>query len=653
MPRTLTSTIENESAKSRLRVVDLVKVTFPDPINTVYWSNSYFTYPTSGESHNYLPRIISMDSWTRSMNPETDNLTLVLGNVDGEITRIYNTVEMELAEVSLIRYYPDLDEAIDPLWVGWGGTITLNETEASWSIHFGFRGFTQRGLRKIANNCWKVFKDGVYCPYDGTSIGKCSTLNGGIDDVVTTVTVADSSYYSTAGDIILIDTEQMLITVVNGNDLGVTRAYNSTAAASHSNGATVYHNNCTKSKEACDRRHMFGPPTEESQDGKRYFGGWTNFIPDTFYQRGMIRTDISWLRLPYQQSVIGNPAVQGRIIPAVYGTYKLTGIPAVYSADAMQYRHSLFIVAEGECTAVAVNTIDAGGFPVDNNPPGYDAYPSEYDIYHNESCMVWWGTVGQRASRAMGYGVNLDQYMKNPYLINDATTGDGQSLSDLFVVRIRVEEGGDTFTDDLPDLGIQFVGRKVRTIQGWLDDNPALVTSYPDPIEVAVDYCVNGKFGARLDISRVNLTAAKLASDYCRELIYNTQEGYGQYQNARYLFNGAVNDDQTVEKQLAFILDNCFGYYIPNGGVMEFNIKKAEDLATIDALPWLMDYGPNRNILRENGKSTLEVEQTATTDGTTNCVETVFADASYGFQSNTLYIYDEDMQLLAGKILGS
>src|SRR5262245_33878746 len=111
MPRPLTATIENESAKARLRVLDLVRIKFPSPIGTLYWGNVKWTW----DGHDYLPRILSLGGWSRSMNPETQDLSISLGNVDGEITRINNLVDVELSELTLIRLYPDLNEVIDPL----------------------------------------------------------------------------------------------------------------------------------------------------------------------------------------------------------------------------------------------------------------------------------------------------------------------------------------------------------------------------------------------------------------------------------------------------------------------------------------------------------------------------------------------------------
>lgn len=73
-----------------------------------------------------------------------------------------------------------------------------------------------------------------------------TTLNGAINLAVTTITVADATALPTltGGDHyrIRIDSEEMIVTAVSGDDLTVTRGAEGTTAASHSDGATVTHN---------------------------------------------------------------------------------------------------------------------------------------------------------------------------------------------------------------------------------------------------------------------------------------------------------------------------------------------------------------------------------------------------------------------------
>ena len=78
--------------------------------------------------------------------------------------------------------------------------------------------------------------------WGGTVSGEATTtLNGAINDSVTTITLTDGSQFPTTGtNFIQIGTEEISYTTRTGNVLtGVTRGVRNTTAASHSNGATV------------------------------------------------------------------------------------------------------------------------------------------------------------------------------------------------------------------------------------------------------------------------------------------------------------------------------------------------------------------------------------------------------------------------------
>lgn len=67
-----------------------------------------------------------------------------------------------------------------------------------------------------------------------------STLNGAINNSVTTVTVTSAADFPASGNFhVIVDDEIMLVTAVSGNDFTVTRAQESTSAASHSSGVDI------------------------------------------------------------------------------------------------------------------------------------------------------------------------------------------------------------------------------------------------------------------------------------------------------------------------------------------------------------------------------------------------------------------------------
>lgn len=555
MPRDVTSTVLAESIKNQVTVVDLLQIKFPDEIGTLYWSNIPCTY----DGHSYVARVLDVGAWSRSMNPESDTLSITLGNADGYITEIVNAVEIEQAQIKLIRYFPDINEAIDPLWVGYGGSIELNEERAEWEIYFGFRGFRNKGLRKFSENCWKIFSDRPkgylqnlgYCPYwvNTLSYFRC----GRAFNLLSNATIDDdhihlepngqtdgalSEYLKIGDELVASDSgnEKMRVTSVSGDTAYVDRGIDGTEQTTHNYLTERFQfANCLKSKQDCERRGMYGPPTAPTGIGYqpynllRWFGGWSEHIPVMFglYFSNAKKTG----KRIFQQSTFGNETLMGDVIPAIWGTYRLRGIAAVAAADAKEFRHALFIIAEGECTGIAYNLVRMKSLPPDDCP---NANSSGFSAVTMDSLIVWWGgqdndNTAPRVAMNQGVGimtgvgasVSLRTYLNNPYLFNLAN-GDGPSLADSFAVRVRVEEGGTDFDTSLPDLDIQFNGRRVRQVQSYVTEpniDPTLTETRPDPIEVALDYLLNGKFGARLDVSMVDLVAAQTESTYCRATV--------------------------------------------------------------------------------------------------------------------------------------
>ena len=69
-----------------------------------------------------------------------------------------------------------------------------------------------------------------------------TTLAAAITDTTgTSITVTSSASFPSAPFIIGIDTECMLVTNVSGTTWTVTRGYESSTAATHTNGTAVYH----------------------------------------------------------------------------------------------------------------------------------------------------------------------------------------------------------------------------------------------------------------------------------------------------------------------------------------------------------------------------------------------------------------------------
>lgn len=128
----------------------------------------------------------------------------------------------------------------------YSNTITGNDTTATAIVRLSnFRSYHRlacgaQNARNIADVAHEV--DGAFVP-EGLDAAK-TTLNGGINASVTTITLASSSGFNAAGLAngfsIRIGTEQIDYTAVSGNQLTTcVRGANGTTAASHSTGANV------------------------------------------------------------------------------------------------------------------------------------------------------------------------------------------------------------------------------------------------------------------------------------------------------------------------------------------------------------------------------------------------------------------------------
>lgn len=111
----------------------------------------------------------------------------------------------------------------------------IDWTEAALLNVFGF---DKGNARKIEATGWPGTKLEWI---EDTMPAYTTTLNGSHNNSTTTIAVASNTgQYFRQGDIILIDSEKMLVTSVSSDNLTVaTRPYGSTSAASHSSGASV------------------------------------------------------------------------------------------------------------------------------------------------------------------------------------------------------------------------------------------------------------------------------------------------------------------------------------------------------------------------------------------------------------------------------
>jgi len=142
------------------------------------------------------------------------------GNITATVLNSEFQIQSVLSGTSYTITSPIAANASD---VGNGGSAT----DAAYQLNIG------PSINTVGTG-WGVSPWGGYI--EGTS---SSTLNGGIDNVVTTITVASTATFTATGGI-LIDSEYITYTGKTSTDFtGCVRGTNGTTAASHSNGALV------------------------------------------------------------------------------------------------------------------------------------------------------------------------------------------------------------------------------------------------------------------------------------------------------------------------------------------------------------------------------------------------------------------------------
>lgn len=115
------------------------------------------------------------------------------------------------------------------------GQADLETTRPYWAIEVNER---SNGDKSSFPRGQKRFEVVGKFGYNESTVDSGSLLSGALDDSSTTVTVDDGSDFH-ALQTILVDSEQMYVTDISGNDLTVDRGVNGTTAASHADNATV------------------------------------------------------------------------------------------------------------------------------------------------------------------------------------------------------------------------------------------------------------------------------------------------------------------------------------------------------------------------------------------------------------------------------
>jgi hypothetical protein len=132
----------------------------------------------------YLPRILGIgdpnsgELLSQDISGSAENVQFTLGNADRAMTKLSNDTDLKFARVELCLYHVQ-SQTLLQLWAGY-----LISFQADGTARFQVRCsdrlamLTQQyPLRNCSHTCWKLFNDGVNCPYAAHGSGSGSTCS--------------------------------------------------------------------------------------------------------------------------------------------------------------------------------------------------------------------------------------------------------------------------------------------------------------------------------------------------------------------------------------------------------------------------------------------------------------------------------------------
>jgi hypothetical protein len=124
----------------------------------------------------YLPRLVNWSGISQSLGENSDSAQLVFGNADRVWFDYCNQVELTRATVNFWLYFENVlapnTGTLLKLWTGYIQGIKFNEDEnleldvadGVYELNLAYP------VRQVSRTCWKIFADGMWCPYSDAHI---------------------------------------------------------------------------------------------------------------------------------------------------------------------------------------------------------------------------------------------------------------------------------------------------------------------------------------------------------------------------------------------------------------------------------------------------------------------------------------------------
>ena len=531
---------------------------------TLYkWAFLHIPAGTAYDGVEYEARILrdSAKVLPRGGGGRKRSVTIRVRNDDGLLTTyINNGGSLEMGRVKMVRLFPDLvadpaDKVVgtwaNPYWFGWVKSASVNRLYADLKVEFGMPELSRPFGRTFETTCTHTYDDGNMCPVgilagrglpQPTGVGAATAADAGsmtsdTDLVAAGVIIGHLVVMTHASD----NTKKSTATVTainvgsNPNKINI-----DTWGLSGTPAATWKH--VIGAKYACILRGMKAPTLTKpalllNKSQRDYFGGFT----DPSQQKIPVRQRVglfSYRR--FDTAVQASQGTIGKPIPIpIGGPHKVRIKPSAWY-DAGDFLHLL--VPIGEARIGRIQAISVQGYPPDNDTIG------QHPVGHRDS-MVLFGFEHYLASGATptndsdgvagdglttrqvkegvglrnGFGASnqakVDTYLDGLWQFRDSN-GDGYSLGNTAHLVLRIQKDRVEINDLTVELtigsGVQLLKTDLST---WLD--------MPDMAELAMNACINQRWGGGMDSSQLFMQDFIDASVICRALVTNTQTEMG------------------------------------------------------------------------------------------------------------------------------
>jgi hypothetical protein len=520
------------------------------------WSERNPTFNDGTPSQTYEARIRSIGGF-RFAADEQGPITIILSNVDGQITTLDRAESFAGESCEVLAYLP----AIDSYYIAWAGycdeILEQSAESATLQAHPAFASpHVQIPARVVGIPCTHIFgasaawvsytdSDGAECPYQRptSNSGFTAVLVGGINDSVTSLVADWTAGQVTAGakfkkgDAIKIGTEKMLITNSpadpdgSGNQsLTVTRGYQGTTPASHSDTDPILFANCQYDTVACTRRGMYGNNSSDTYASgtkkRNYFGGFPFVVG---YQYGHYRSKSGEKPKPLRLVFSGNESAYGRALPLVYGKVRVSDPILLLAKPEGDFLTTLWAVCEG---VLATNTTNE-----DQTTPK-NAYLQTSGV---ENIYVNGVSRHDKNLPLEAFNGTQDQAEPSSAFITGITDFSTNHLGFWGTARVvmRINQKNNPSVDlQAGSISGAFEIAYGRIVRVYTDPSTFTRKATTSPAWVLMDLMTSKRAGEGLDYNRLNRQSFVDWAAYCTANITSTFDGTTV---ERWTFNGTVD----------------------------------------------------------------------------------------------------------------